>query len=333
MAKAVLHPRAMQATFTIDAANEGRRLETVLCDVLTDVPRSRLMKWLRTGKIRLNGGRTRPRALLAIDDVVRLPFDPDAQDTQLTPAEQAARKPAPPTLPPLDVVFEDDVLLIVNKPAHLASHPGMQHQEDSLTARIVQHLDAHHAPAGKRPGLAQRLDAGVTGLVPCGKTAAVLKTLSGPPHGKPLHKSYLALVTGVVVQDKGSITAPLLVTDAPMGNVPKVIVDQLQGVAAHTDYSVVRRFSDATLLDVTLRTGRTHQIRAHLRYLGHSILGDARYGDAARNAYLETSFGVKRPLLHAHTLRMHHPLDGSALTFAAPVPEDMARLMHAFAKS
>lgn len=325
----------MRAEFTIEAENVGRRLETVVCDLLTEVPRSRLMKWLRTGKIRLNGGRTRPRALMALGDTVRLPFDP--QSATYRPPEGfaygAPASAAPPlALPPPDVLFEDDVLMVVNKPAHLASHPGMQHQHDSLTARIVGYLGAHDAPVGLRPGLAQRLDAGVTGLVPCGKNAAVLRVLSGPPHGPALKKAYLALVSGVVAQDSGSITAPLRVTDAPMGNVPKAVVDAEDGVPAHTDFVVRQRFVDATLLEVTLRTGRTHQIRAHMRHLGHGLLGDARYGDAERNAYLAASFGVSRPLLHAHTLHMQHPLNGSDMEFTAPIPRDMARLMHAFSR-
>lgn len=317
----------MSAQIVIDSQNAGRRLETVVFTVLQDVPRSRLMKWLRTGKIRLNGSRTRPRALLAQGDTIAIPFDPELSAYE--PRERAA---APAVLlPPLDILFEDDVLLLVNKPAHLASHPGMLHNDDSLSARVVAHLGAHDAPVGHRPGLAQRLDAGVTGIVPCGKNAAVLRVLSGPPHGPALQKTYLALVAGQVRQNQGSIMAPLLVTDQPMGNAPKVVVDEVAGQAAHTDYLVVERFADMTLLQLTLRTGRTHQIRAHLRHLGHSILGDPRYGDAAINSYLAESFGVLRPMLHAHQLQMAHPVSGAALDVCAPVPADMCKLMAAFA--
>lgn len=322
----------MRAEFTIEAANVGRRLETVVFDVMADVPRSRLMKWLRTGKIRLNGGRTRPRALLALGDTVRLPFDPQRADYRPPEAKLGASAGAHIVLPAPDILFEDDHIIIVIKPAHLPVHPGMLHQHDSLIARIVAHLGAQNAPVGQRPGLAQRLDAGVTGIVPCGKNAAALRVLSGPPHGTPLRKRYLALVAGVVREDKGSVTVPLRVTDAPMGNVPKVVVDVELGQPAHTDYAVRRRFSDATLLEITLRTGRTHQIRAHMRHIGHSLLGDARYGDAERNAYLASSFGVSRPLLHAHHLDMHHPVSQQALSFSAPLPKDMERLMHAFAQ-
>ena len=318
----------MRSDFVIEAANAGRRLETVVFDLLADVPRSRLMKWLRTGKIRLNGARTRPRAMLCAGDTVALPFDPGTSDYQ----PRTAPSPAPKALPPPEVLFEDEVLLLVNKPAHLAAHPGMQHLDDSLIARILGYLDAHNAPVGQRPGLCQRLDAGVSGIVPCGKNAAVLRTLSGPPHGPPLHKTYTALVSGRVAHDAGSITAPLRVTDAPMGNVPKVVVDAQLGVPAHTDYRVAQRFADATLLEVTLRTGRTHQIRAHLRHIGHGLLGDPRYGDGARNGYLAQSFGVHRPLLHAGRLQMQHPISGAPLSVTAPLPQDMQRLLRAFTR-
>jgi len=319
----------MGAQFTIEAANAGRRLETVVFDLLADVPRSRLMKWLRTGKIRLNGARTRPRALLSAGDTVALPFDPGASEYR---PPQGPPAPRGPSLPAPEVLYEDEALLLVNKPPHLAAHPGMQHQTDSLIARILAYLGAHGAPVGQRPGLSQRLDAGVSGIVPCGKNAAVLRILSGPPHGPPLHKTYYALVGGRVAHEAGAITAPLRVTDAPMGNVPKVVVDAHGGLPAHTDYRVAQRFADATLLEVTLRTGRTHQIRAHLRHIGHSLLGDPRYGDPARNSYLAQSFGVHRPLLHAGRLKMQHPLTGAPLEVTAPLPKDMERLLKAFGR-
>jgi 23S rRNA pseudouridine955/2504/2580 synthase len=319
----------MGAQFDIEAANAGRRLEAVVFDLLADVPRSRLMKWLRTGKIRLNGARTRPHARLCAGDTVALPFDPGTSEYR---PQQAPPAPGGKSLPAPDVLFEDEVLLVVNKPAHLAAHPGMQHHHDSLIARILGYLDAHTAPVGRRPGLSQRLDAGVSGIVPCGKNAAVLRVLSGPPHGPPLRKTYTALVAGGVAGDGGTITAPLRVTDAPMGNVPKVVVDADAGLPAHTDYRVIQRFTDATLLEVTLRTGRTHQIRAHLRHIGHSLLGDPRYGDAARNSYLAQSFGVHRPLLHAGRLQMQHPVSGAPLDISAPLPHDMQRLLKAFGR-
>jgi 23S rRNA-/tRNA-specific pseudouridylate synthase len=125
--------------------------------------------------------------------------------------------------------------------------------------------------------------------------------------------------------------AKLRVTDAPMGNTPKVVVDEEQGQHAHTDYTVVKRLKDVTLLRITLKTGRTHQIRAHMRHLGHAILGDPRYGLYQRNAYLAESFGVDRPLLHASELTLQQPNTGASIHVTAPLPKDMARIVAAFA--
>jgi 23S rRNA-/tRNA-specific pseudouridylate synthase len=142
-------------------------------------------------------------------------------------------------------------------------------------------------------------------------------------------KTYLALVSGVVRADAGTIDVPLRVTDEPMGNRPKTVPDAAHGLPAITRYRVARRFSDASLLEVTIETGRTHQIRAHLRHLGHPIWGDPRYGEPERNDRLRETFGIDRPLLHASRLTIPHPMTAAPLTAEAKLPADLSRLLRA----
>lgn len=334
----------MSAQLVVNQANVGRRLESVACAWLAEVPRGRLLKWLRRGTLRVNGKRSAPGLRLAEGDVLnlRVRLTPEAglapRDDAEGPAPDATEEgyvaapavaPAPMArrrLPAPIVLFEDAHLLVVDKPAGLASHGGIGHADDSLAARLVDYLDAHDAPVGERVGLAQRLDAGVSGLVPCGKHARALKVLMGPPHGPKLDKTYLAVVAGVVEDDSGTINLPLRSTDAPRGDVPKVLVDRIAGKPAQTDFVVLARFAQRSLLALRLHTGRTHQIRAHLRALGHPLLGDPRYGHAPANARAEQTFGVRRPLLHAARLTLAHPETGAQLAFAVPLPFDMARL-------
>lgn len=333
----------MSAQLTVTPANVGRRLETVACAWLAEVPRGRLLKWLRRGTLRVNGRRAAPSLRLAEGDVLnlRVRIQPEGAETQTGAGEGAAPVGASPfagprlddasspprhRLPPPDVIYEDDDLLVVHKPAGLASHGGIGHADDSLAARLVDYLDAHNAPPGERVGLAQRLDAGVSGLLPCGKHAQALRVLMGPPHGPKLDKIYLAIVTGAPEDNTGTIHLPLRSTDAPRGDVPKVVVDRIAGKPATTDYVVLARFAHRSLLALRLHTGRTHQIRAHLRAIGHPLLGDPRYGHEPANVWAQATFGVRRPMLHAARLQLAHPVTGVALSFTAPLPPDMARL-------
>jgi RluA family pseudouridine synthase len=300
---------------TIDYANAGRRLDVFVRQLLPEAPLGTVMRWIRTGAVRVSGKRKKPEARLALGDVVRVP-------------DAGAAEPAPrrKKLPPPEVVFEDDDLLVVNKPAGLPSHPGTKHTDDSLSARIEGYLGSAGAGPGHRPGLAQRLDAGVSGLVPAGKHAAALRVLAQAVESGSIDKVYLALVDGAVQGDHGVIDVPLRVDDEPRGDRPRTHPD-LAGQPSYTEYTVRERLTDASLLAVRIKTGRTHQIRAHLLSIGHPILGDPRYGNKARNAMLHETYGVDRPLLHAAELSLTHPRSGAPVIVVAPLPADFERLL------
>lgn len=308
----------MRRTVRIDHANAGRRLDAYLRKLLPDVSLGTVMKWIRTGVVRVNARRAKAAARLAEGDELTLP------DVLTEPEPHAKR---PPRLPPPAIVHEDDDLLVLDKPAGLACHAGTGHTTDSLAARLTAYLDRAHAPPGHRPGLAQRLDRGVSGLVPAGKHAAALRALAGQVERNELDKVYLALVDGAPPHDRGSIDVPLRIDDEPRGDRPRAHPDRERGLPAHSEYRVIERLPDAALLEVRITTGRTHQIRAHLRAIGHPILGDPRYGLPARNQALRGTYGLARPFLHAARLTLSHPATGETLRYEAPLPADLARVL------
>lgn len=302
----------------------GRRTDVLVRQMLPHMTLGTIMKWLRQGKVRLNGQRVKPSTRVAQGDSLSLP-EYGAQ--QVVPkTEQASARARGRFKRLLDIVYEDDDLLIVNKPAQLACHAGTKHTQDSLIVRVQDYLDSHQAPVGHRPGLAQRLDLGVSGLIPIGKNARTLRCLAQESQTHGMQKTYWALVHGAVERDAGNITVPLTVGDEPMGNRPRVYPDP-HGKPAYTEYRVLKRYARCTWLAIRIETGRTHQIRAHLRYLGHAILGDPRYAEAAVNQYWFETWGLKRIGLHAAALTMQHPKDARPMTFALPWPKELARLV------
>ena len=329
--------------FFIDTGNAGRRADTVLLGWLAPVGHGELCRWLRRGFVRRNGERLHLHDRLVDGDRLQAPpwaltQGKEDEGGRAGEGEVGADRHAgdrfdstPPTrprgaptlrLPSEWIVHDDDDLIVLNKPAHLASHGGIGHDHDNLAARLLAHCG--DGGVGRRPGLAQRLDSGVSGLVPCGKHAAALRTMMGPPHGPRLDKTYVALVAGEMEMGVGSIVLPLRSTDQPRGDAPKVVVDFIAGKPAHTDYEVMHASRGRSLLLLTLQTGRTHQIRAHLRAIGHPLVGDPRYGSGEANERARASWGTTRPLLHAACLRMAHPTQGGQLIFFAPVPSDLA---------
>lgn len=313
-------PATARACFTVDDTNAGRRLDAVVRRVCPDVPLAALMKWMRTGVVRVNGRKAKPNVRLVGGDEITLPGGPPP-----------ATRPRGRRLPALEILYEDADLMVVLKPAGLACHAGTLNHHDSLVARLVQYLDAFDAPPGHSPGLIQRLDKGVSGVLPVGKHAAALRVLSEEVSQGHVDKVYTALLQGRVRRPQGVIDVPLRIDDQPMGNKPRAHPDPA-GKPAFTEYTVVRRFAHATLVEVRIRTGRTHQIRAHMRALGHPILGDPRYGQAAVNLPLHTTHGLDRPFLHAGRLSLRHPESGETLQFEAPLPADLSRLLRALSE-
>jgi len=233
---------------------------------------------------------------------------------------------------PLDIVYEDDTLVVVNKAAGMVVHPGHGNYSGTLLNAMLHHFESLPLNTNERPGLVHRIDKDTSGLLVVAKTERAMTHLAKQFFEKTSARSYLALVWGDVLDDKGTI-------EGHIGRDPKnrllmtVFPDGDQGKEAITHYEVVERFGYTTLLRCQLETGRTHQIRAHLKSIGHTLFSDARYGGnhilkgttfTKYKQFVDNCFKLlPRQALHAQTLGFVHPISGKSMSFEAALPNDM----------
>jgi 23S rRNA pseudouridine1911/1915/1917 synthase len=312
----------------------GNRLDRLLATRLADFSRSRLQALIRAHKVTRNG--------VAIGALGHRVKAGEIYTVDVPAAEPAA--PGPEAIP-LAVVYEDAHLIVIDKPKGLAVHPGPGHATGTLVNALIAHCGASLSGIGgvRRPGIVHRLDKDTTGLLVVAKTDAAHAGLARQfaAHGADgkLERSYLALVWGVPERKRASITAALARSSA---NRTKITVAS-QGVGRHavTRYTVLATYGApakpvTSLLQLTLETGRTHQIRVHLAHIGHPLLGDMTYGSgfkaSARNLGPPAQAALDalgRQALHAGELAFMHPVTGKRLRFMNPLPADMARLVDA----
>jgi 23S rRNA pseudouridine1911/1915/1917 synthase len=301
-------------TFTVETAAEGRRLDVFLADRLPGLSRARLQALIEDGLVTVRprtpsgGGSARARAAHRVHR--------GDQITVEVPAVAPSRLEPEPI--PLSVVYEDDALLVVDKPAGLAVHPGAGRQTGTLVHAVLARCPSLPGIGGEgRPGIVHRLDKDTSGLLVVAKTETALRSLQAQIQTRAARRDYLVLVHGRVAMDAGTI-------DAPIGRDPRRrtrMAIAASGRRAVTHYRVVERFRDATLLEARLETGRTHQIRVHCTSIGHPVVGDPVY------ARRPNPWGLDRQALHAHRLAFTHPVTGAPLIFTAPVPSDIERAL------
>jgi 23S rRNA pseudouridine1911/1915/1917 synthase len=249
----------------------------------------------------------------------------------VTVPEPVAAIPAPEDIP-LSVVHQDAHLLVLDKPAGLAVHPGAGRSAGTLVNALLHHVrDLSGVGGVLRPGIVHRLDRGTSGLMVVAKDDATHRGLAAQFAGRTVEKEYLAVVLGVPRPPEGAI-------DLPIGRDPvhrqRMSVRAARGRQARSRYAVVEAFDGAALVRVHIHTGRTHQVRVHLAALGHPLAGDATYGgrrepSSRSHAAREALSTFPRPALHAARLAFVHPGTGQRLEFRSPVPPDMAALMEA----
>lgn len=279
---------------TVGDASDGERLDLFLVSARPGVSRSTIQREIREGRVLVSGSIIRRTAhrLRAGEAVVWSVSDSPI----LSP------KPIP-----LEILFEDDVLVAVNKSPGLVVHPGAGTRETTLVEGLLATRELPPSDDPVRPGIVHRLDKGTSGVIVVAKTASALESLKAQFAERILAKSYLAVVEGTIDENEGTI-------DAPVGRDParpSRMSVQSRGRPAQTEFQVLDRSDDRTLLWVRPRTGRTHQIRAHFRYIGHCVLGDEVYGGR---------IPADRMLLHAWRLVLRHPETCEELRLEAPPP-------------
>lgn len=289
----------------VDDSVAGQRIDNYLMRVCKGVPKSHVYRILRSGEVRVNGGRVGPTYRLALGDEVRIP-----------PVRVAARD-APAAAPagkPLPVVYEDDALLVIDKPSGKAVHGG-----SGVSFGVIEQLRSQR-PDARMLELAHRIDRETSGLLIIAKKRSALTALHDMMREGRVEKRYLTLVPGRWANPLQHVKEPLFKYLTPEGE-RRVRVSG-EGKPAHSVVRLVRRWQRFSLLEVELKTGRTHQIRVHLAHLGFPLCGDDKYGDFPRNKALEQE-GLKRMFLHAAYLSFEHPLTGETIALQSPLPDEL----------
>lgn len=300
------------------AGDAGQRIDNFLIRVLKDVPRSLVYRVLRTGEVRVNGGRIKPDYRLVEGDRVRVP------PLTLKPREAAAPSKSLRDFIASAVLYEDRDLLVVNKPAGVAVHGG-----SGLSHGVIEALRAAR-PELKELELVHRLDRDTSGCLLVAKRRAVLRELHRSLREREMEKHYRALVAGRWPFGKKAIDLPLKTNSKRGGE--RVVRVHPEGQEAVSVFEPIQRFGKlATLLDVKIGTGRTHQIRVHAAHAGYPIAGDEKYGDRQRDAQLR-ALGLNRMFLHAYSIAFQRAGTNEWFTATAPLPDDLTALLDRLAE-
>lgn len=291
--------------FQAEAEDKGKRLDKYLVEKLSKrFSRSLIQKLISEDRVLVNGEPAKSHHKIRHQDSIDVM--PPAPSQSPLRAEEI----------PLDIVFEDEHVLVVNKPGGMVVHPAPGHYNRTLVNALLAHCKDLSGIGGVlKPGIVHRIDKGTSGLLVVAKHDDAHEGLSKQFKDKGIKKVYIALVHGVVQLDNGLIELPI---GRSARDRKKMAVNFVKSKTAITHYRVLKRFEDFTVLEVTIATGRTHQIRVHMSYIGHPVLGDEKYG--ARK-------GLARPQLHAKVLGFVHPVTGKYMEFTSELPKDMKELI------
>ncbi len=302
--------------FSVTAEEAGERLDTFLAARITDWSRARLQRLIEDADVLINGRTTKPSYKVRANDEVEI---------ELTSLPTAHFEPEDI---PLDIVYEDDEVIVVNKSAGMVVHPAAGNQSGTLANALAFHFNQLSTAAGPaRPGIVHRLDKGTSGLLVVAKTEPAHENLANQFREREVFKSYIALVHGQLAR-KGEIDQPI--ARDPRNRTRMAIVRG--GRPALSIYRTREAFERFTSLDVELKTGRTHQIRVHLAWMKHPVVGDEVYGGGRDKTVSEPQVRgaiakLNRQFLHAHELGFHHPRTNQKLRFTAPLPTELLHVL------
>lgn len=311
--------------FVVDENQVGLRLDVFLAQCDESFSRSQIKNAIEEGHVTVNGKEPKVSQHLKAGDIVEL---------QLEPAAEAI---AVPQNIPLSIVYEDASIIVINKPAGMVVHPAPGNPDNTLVNALLFHCHDLSGIGGVlRPGIVHRLDKETSGLMVAAKSDEAHRSLSAQFEKHDVHKKYVALVWGDIKGQSGEIVLP--VGRHPVDR-KKMSTKSRQGKDALTLWRVRERYGTATLLDIEIKTGRTHQIRVHLSERGYPVIGDTVYGNASKlqtvkNASLKAAIkSLERQALHAAELSFIHPQTQDRVVFTAPIPEDMEALLAQFRKA
>lgn len=289
----------MKEKFVFKIDGQSGRIDKVLADFMGGTSRSQIQAWIKEGNLTVNDKAVKSNYKVQKGDLLELTI-PEVEQINVVPEDID-----------LDIIYEDDALLVVNKPSGMVVHPSKGHLSGTLVNGLLFHVNTlSDGTATIRPGIVHRIDMDTSGLLVVAKTNEAHQKLAEQLENHTMEREYLALVHGVIPHEDGTIDAPIA----------RMMVDRKKrtvadgGKRAVTHFEVIERFRDFTLLKLRLETGRTHQIRVHMKYIGHPLAGDPMYGPA------DTLSGHGQ-YLHAATLGFIHPTTGEKMHFEAPLPD------------
>ncbi|AHD06236.1 RluA family pseudouridine synthase [Paenibacillus larvae] len=285
----------------------GERIDKFVSECLDGVSRTQIQQWIKEGHISVNEKQVKPNYKLAEGDRIKLNIpDPEQVDIRPEPI-------------PLDIYYEDKDVIVVNKPRGMVVHPAPGHSSGTLVNALMYHCkDLSGINGEMRPGIVHRIDKDTSGLIMAAKHDKAHASLADQLKEHSVTRKYLALVQGNLAHEQGTV-------EAPIGRDPKdrklYTVTEKNSKEAVTHFVVMERFGDYTLTELKLETGRTHQIRVHMKFIGHPLVGDPAYGKSKKE-------WIRGQALHAAVLGFKHPMTREYLEFEAPLPEDMKQLIH-----
>lgn len=307
--------------FEVSPGQSPLRIDKYLLGLVQNSTRNKIQKAADNGSILVNDIPVKSNYKVKPKDIIRVVFDKPKYEYKIIPENI-----------PLDIVYEDDTLLVINKPANFVVHPGHGNYSGTLVNALAYHFDNLPMNSSERPGLVHRIDKDTTGLLVVAKTEQAMFHLAKQFEEKTSEREYIALVWGNVEADKGTITG--YIGRHQKDRMQMALYDDPEmGKWSVTHYAVLERFNYVTLVSCKLETGRTHQIRASMKHIGHTLFNDERYGGnlilkgttfTKYKQFVENCFKIlPRQALHAKTLGFEHPVTGEFMRFDSPIPEDM----------